>query len=162
LTLKGHIPEEKAMAQTLVCLRVHVVFSTKDRRPMITPEVEPELYAYLAGTIKNLDSRCLAAGGTSNHLHLLVSQSKNIALSRLMEEIKKSSSKWIKTKGTALRSFGWQDGYGAFTIGQSQVEALQRYIAGQKQRHKKQTFEEELVALLNKYGVQYDERYLWS
>ena len=87
------------MAQTLVCLRVHVVFSTKDRRPMITPEVEPELYAYLAGTAKNLDSPCLAAGGTSNHVHLLISQSKNIALSHLMEEIKKSSSKWIKTKG---------------------------------------------------------------
>jgi REP element-mobilizing transposase RayT len=150
------------MAQTLVCLRVHVVFSTKDRRPMITPEVEPELYAYMAGTAKNLDSRCLAAGGTSNHVHLLISQSKNMALSRLMEEVKKSSSKWIKTKGTALRTFGWQDGYGAFTIGQSQVEALQHYIASQKERHKKLTFEQELVALLNKYGVQYDERYLWS
>jgi REP element-mobilizing transposase RayT len=149
------------MAQTLVCLRVHVVFSTKDRRPMITPEVEPELHAYLGGTIKNLDSRCLAAGGTSNHVHLLISLSKNMALSHLMEEIKRSSSKWVKTKGAALRNFGWQDGYGAFTIGQSQVGALQRYIAAQKDRHKKQTFEEELIALLNRYGVEYDERYLW-
>ena len=149
------------MAQTLVCLRIHV-FSTKNRQPMITPEVEPELYAYIAGTAKNLDSRCLTIGGTSNHVHLLVSQSKNIALSHLMEEIKKSSSKWIKTKATALRSFGWQDGYGAFTIGQSQVEALKHYIAVQKERHRKQTFEEELVALLNKYHVQYDERYIWS
>ncbi len=73
---------EKDMAQTLVCLRVHVVFSTKDRRPIITPEVEPELYAYMAGTAKTLDSRCLAAGGTNNHVHLLISQSKNMALSR--------------------------------------------------------------------------------
>jgi hypothetical protein len=79
-----------------------------------------------------------------------------------LEEILKSSSKWIKTKGAALRSFAWQDGYGAFTIGQSQMETLRRYIAGQKERHKKQTFEEELVALLNKYQVPYDERYLWS
>jgi REP element-mobilizing transposase RayT len=150
------------MAQTLVCLRVHVVFSTKDRLPMITPEVEPELYAYMAGTAKNLDSRCLTIGGTNNHVHLLISQSKNIALSHLMEEIKKSSSKWIKTKGTALRAFAWQDGYGAFTIGQSQVEALQRYIAGQKQRHKRQTFEQELVTFLKKYQVEYDERYIWS
>jgi len=150
------------MAQTLVCLRVHVVFSTKGRRPMITPDVEPELYTYMAGTAKNLDSRCLDAGGTSNHVHLLISPSKNIALSRLMEEIKKSSSKWIKTKGAALRSFGWQDGYGAFTIGQSQVEALKRYIAGQKERHKKQSFEEELVTLLQKYQVEYEERYIWS
>jgi len=129
---------------------------------MITPEVEPELYAYLGGIAKNLDSPCLAAGGTSNHVHLLISQSKNIALSHLMEGIKKSSSKWIKTKGPGLRGFGWQDGYGAFTIGQSQVEALKRYIAAQRERHKKQTFEEELVTLLNKYGVQYDERYIWS
>jgi len=129
---------------------------------MITPEVEPELYAYPGGTLKNLDSYCLAAGGTSNHVHLLISQSKNIALSRLMEEIKKSSSKWIKTKGAAFRTFAWQDGYGAFTIGQSQVEALQGYIAGQKERHNKLTFEQELVAFLKKYQVSYDERYLWS
>ena len=129
---------------------------------MITPEVEPELYAYMAGTMKNLDSRCLAAGGTNNHVHLLISPSKNVALSRLMEEIKKSSSKWIKTKGMALKAFGWQDGYGAFTIGASQVEALQHYIASQKERHKKQTFEQELVTLLKKYRVEYDERYLWS
>lgn len=129
---------------------------------MITPDVGPELYAYLGGTMKNLDSHCLAAGGTSNHVHLLISQSKNMALSRLMEEIKKSSSKWIKTKGAALRTFAWQDGYGAFTIGQSQVEALQKYIAGQKERHKKFSFEQEFVALLKKYNVQYDERYIWS
>jgi REP element-mobilizing transposase RayT len=150
------------MAQTLVCLRVHVVFSTKDRRAMITPEIEPELFAYLGGVMRNLESHCLAAGGTSNHVHLLVSQSKKIALCDLMEEIKKSSSKWIKTKGADLRTFGWQDGYGAFTIGQSQVEALQQYIARQKERHKKQTFEEELIMLLKKYHVPYDERYIWS
>lgn len=150
------------MAQTLVCLRVHVVFSTKDRRVMITPEIEPELYAYLGGTMKKLDSACLAAGGTTDHVHLLISLSKKMALSQLMEEIKKSSSKWIKTKGAAFKTFGWQDGYGAFTIGESQVEAVQKYIAGQKERHKKLTFEEELVAILKKYRVPYDERYLWS
>lgn len=150
------------MAQTLVSLKVHVVFSTKDRRPMITPDIEPELYAYLGGVMRNLESRCLAAGGTNNHVHLLVSQAKNLALSKLMEEIKKSSSRWIKTKGPELRTFGWQDGYGAFSIGQSQVEALQQYIARQKERHKKQTFEEELVMLLKRYRVPYEERYIWS
>jgi len=150
------------MSQTLVCLRVHVVFSTKDRQPMITAEIEPELYAYLGGVMKTLESHCLAAGGTNNHVHLLVSQSKKMALCDLMEEIKKSSSKWIKTKGPNLRTFGWQDGYGAFTIGQSQVEALQQYIAHQKERHRRQTFEEELVMLLKRYQVPYDERYIWS
>ncbi len=150
------------MAQTLTCLKVHVVFSTKDRRPIITPEIEPELYAYLGGTMRNLDSRCLAAGGARDHVHLLISLSKNIALSRLMEEIKKSSSKWIKAKGEGLQSFAWQDGYGAFSIGESQVEALRRYIAAQKERHQKQTFQQELVAFLKRYHVEYDERYLWS
>ena len=91
---------------------------------MIIPEVEPELYAYMGGTAKNLDSRCLAAGGTENHVHLLLSQSKKVALCHLMEELKKSSSKWIKTKGSTFQNFGWQDGYGAFTVGESQVEAL--------------------------------------
>ncbi len=129
---------------------------------MIPPEIEPELFAYIGGVSRNFDSPCLAAGGTSNHVHLLISQSKTIAISRLMEEIKKSSSKWIKTKGAKLQSFGWQDGYGAFTIGESQSEALMSYIAGQKERHKKLSFEQEFVALLKKYRVPYDERYIWS
>ncbi len=79
-----------------------------------------------------------------------------------MEEVKKSSSKWIKTKASTFQTFSWQDGYGAFTIGESQVEALKLYIGGQKERHKRQTFEEEFMLLLKKYHVQYDERYLWS
>lgn len=95
-------------------------------------------------------------------MHLLVSQSKNVALSDLMEELKKSSSKWIKTRGKEFRDFRWQAGYGAFSIGESNVDALKRYIASQKDRHKKQSFEEEVVALLRKYRVQYDDRYLWS
>jgi REP element-mobilizing transposase RayT len=150
------------MAQTLTSLMVHVVFSTKNREAIITPEVEPELYAYLGGTAKNLDSHCLAAGGTENHLHLLLSQSKKVPLCHLMEELKKGSSKWIKTKARVFRNFSWQDGYGAFTIGESQVEALKFYIARQKERHKKQTLEEEFTLLLKKYHVQYDVRYLWS
>ncbi|MGA2984459.1 MAG: IS200/IS605 family transposase [Terriglobia bacterium] len=150
------------MAQTLVSLMVHVVFSTKNRQLLITPAVEPELFAYMGGTANNLNSCCLAAGGTGNHVHLLVSQSKTVPLCHLMEELKKSSSKWIKTKSSAFRNFGWQDGYGAFTVGESQVEALKVYIARQKERHKKQTFEEEFMLLLKKYHVQYDERYLWS
>ena len=138
------------------------MFSTKNRRSIITPEVESELYAYMGGIMKNLDSRCLAAGGTENHVHLLISLSKNIALSKLMEEIKKSSSKWIKARGPGLGTFVWQEGYGAFSIGQSQVEAVRQYIARQKERHKKQTFEEEFITLLKKYQVPYDERYIWS
>ena len=93
------------MAQSLVSLLVHIVFSVKNRMNLIKPETEPELFAYMAGALKNLESPCLAINGTDKHVHLLVLQLKNIALSRLVGELKKSSSKWIKTKGTAYRTF---------------------------------------------------------
>ena len=149
------------MSQTLVSLLVHVVFSTKNRADLITPDVEPDLFAYLSGTLKQLESRCVAAGGTANHVHLLVSLSKNHALSAVIGELKRSSSKWVKTKGPQFRDFGWQDGYGAFSIGESNVGALKKYIARQKEHHRARTFESEMRSLLEKYGVKYDEKYLW-
>lgn len=150
------------MAQTLVSLLVHVIFSTKDRKNLLTRDIEQELYAYMAGILKNLDSRCLAVNGTANHVHLLISQSKNVALSRLLAELKKSTSKWIKTKGPAFRTFAWQDGYGAFSVSQSNVPAVKQYVASQKERHTTKTFQVELIDFLKKYGVAYDERYLWT
>ena len=150
------------MAQTLVSLLVHIIFSTKNRERIITPEVEPELFAYMGGILKNHESRLLDAGGTADHVHLLVSQSKNVSLSSLLKDIKKDSSSWIKTKGSQFRNFHWQDGYGAFSIGKSDVPELKKYIAGQKEHHRKQTFQEELVEFLEEYGIIYDERYLWN
>jgi len=120
------------MAQTLVNLMIHVIFSTKNRAPLITPDIEAELFAYMGGILKNHESRLLDAGGTADHVHLLISQSKNIALSNLMKEVKKDSSSWIKTKGRAFRDFHWQDGYGGFSISPTEVPALKRYIANQK------------------------------
>ena len=150
------------MAQTLVSLLVHIIFSTKNRERIITPEVEPELFAYMGGILKNHESRLLDAGGTADHVHLLVSQSKNVSLSSLLKDIKKDSSSWIKTKGSQFRNFHWQDGYGAFSIGKSDVPELKKYIAGQKEHHRKQTFQEELIDFLEDYGIVYDERYLWN
>jgi len=150
------------MAQTLVSLLTHIVFSTKHREDLITPTVEPHLYAYLGGITKDYGTQLLAAGGTANHVHLLVSQSKTMALSDLLEEIKKSSSKWIKTQGAEFARFHWQDGYGALSIGASQSPAVRAYLARQKQHHRKISFQEEFVALLEKYGIEYDERYLWN
>src|SRR5437762_9349645 len=98
------------MAQILVSLMVHVIFSTKNRAALITPEIEPELFAYIGGILKNHESRLLDAGGTADHVHLLISQTKNIALSSLMKDVKKDSSSWIKTKGGAFKDFHWQDG----------------------------------------------------
>ena len=150
------------MAQTLVSLLVHIIFSTKKRANFITPEIESELYAYIGGTLRNFESPSLAINGTSNHIHLLIALSKNLALSPLIREIKKSSSKWIKSKGPAFHRFGWQDGYGAFSIGQSAVADLIRYIAKQKEKHKRKSFETEFVEFLRKYHVNYDERYIWD
>ncbi len=150
------------MAQTLTRLLVHVVFSTKDRRNLIAPAIERELHAYLGGICRNRESPALAIGGTENHVHLLISLSKNIALSDLMMTLKKDSSKWVKTNGDAFPDFYWQDGYGAFSIGESQVGAVTDYIRGQKERHKTLTFEDEVVALAERYGVVFDPRYLWT
>src|SRR5690349_1075437 len=150
------------MAQTLTSLLIHVVFSTKLRIPMIREQDEEELYKYMCGIPRNHQSPCLAINGTADHVHLLVSQSKNIALADLLEDLKKDSSKWIKKLGRIYNGFHWQDGYAAFSIGESGVETLKQYIANQKDHHKRQSFQDELRALLKKYRVEYDERYIWT
>lgn len=150
------------MPQTLVSLMVHVVFSTKHRADLITPDIETDLFAFMAGVLKNHNSRLLAANGTANHVHLLISQSKTVALSLLVQELKKSTSKWIKLQGAKFKDFQWQDGYGAFSIGESNVPALKQYIARQKEKHQKKSFEDELKEFLRKYGIEFDERYIWD
>lgn len=150
------------MAQTLTSLLVHIVFSTKHRADLITPEIEPKLFAYIGGILNNEKSVLLASGGTMNHIHLLVSQSKTMALSDLVKDVKQGSSKWIKTQGREFAGFHWQDGYGAFTIGKSQVETLRGYLAKQKVHYQKQSFEDELREALKNYEVEFDERYLWD
>ncbi len=148
------------MASTLTSLLVHFIFSTKCREPLITPTIEPELYAYIGGVCKNINSPLLAAGGTEDHIHLLVSLSKTVSLADLMLAVKRDSSTWIKTKGDTFASFHWQEGYGAFSIGQSQVEAVKRYLAKQKEHHQTVSFREELIEFLRRYQVPYDEKYL--
>lgn len=150
------------MSQTLVELYIHVIFSTKNRVDLISPEIEEELRAYLGGIANGNNSKLLAANGTANHLHLLVSMSKNISLSEFVGDIKRDSSKWIKTKGVRYKNFGWQDGYGAFSVGHTQISDVKRYIANQKIHHKKIGFEDEFRYFLKKYNVDYNERYVWD
>jgi REP element-mobilizing transposase RayT len=150
------------MAQTLTRLLVHAVFSTKERRNLIVSAIESELHAYLGGICRNCESPALAIGGTRDHVHLLISLSKNIRLSEFMMTLKKDSSKWMKTKGDTFRDFYWQDRYGAFSIGESQIGTVADYIHKQKQRHETVTFEDELVAMAKRYGVAFDPRYLWT
>ena len=150
------------MPQSLSNILLHLVFSTKNRENLILPELAPELYAYIATIHKNMSCPLLKIGGTENHLHILCRLERVVTVSKLLEEVKKSSSKWIKGKDERLAGFSWQAGYGAFSIGMSNVSALEAYIARQKTHHHQQSFEEEYRALLKKYRVEWDEKYVWD
>jgi REP element-mobilizing transposase RayT len=150
------------MPQSLAAIYVHLIFSTKNRSPWIRSEIEEELNKYHAGILRNLDSPMLCTGGTEDHVHILLRLGRKMDLATLVEAIKTGSSKWIKTQGSEYRQFYWQAGYGAFSIGQSGIEQVKRYIARQKQHHRKKTFQQEYREFLEKYEVQYDERYVWD
>lgn len=148
------------MPQSLSNILVHLVFSTKGRRALIGQELEDELWRYLAATCTAHSCQAYRVGGTVDHVHILCGLARTTAVSMLLEEVKTSSSKWMKAKGVG--EFGWQNGYGAFSIGQSQFSDVVAYIARQKEHHHRLTFQEEYRAFLRKYGVQYDERYVWD
>jgi putative transposase len=150
------------MSQSLVKNLIHLVYSTKDRRPLITDSVRDGLFAYQAGVFKQWDSPALVIGGVEDHVHALFSLSKNHALKTIVEEVKKGSSKWIKTQGVSFQNFYWQTGYGAFSVSQSNVEAVIHYIETQAEHHKQLTFQDELRALYQRHGIAYDERYVWD
>lgn len=150
------------MGQSLVKNYLHIVFSTKYRQALITEAIESELHAYLGGICKNLECHPIIVGGYVDHIHILCLLSKKIALMKLLEELKSHSSKWIKTKGETFSNFYWQDGYGAFSVNPSEVDTVIRYIANQKEHHRKKVFQEEYRAFLKKYQVEYDERYVWD
>lgn len=150
------------MPQSLARVLVHIIFSTKNRLRFIKPKIENELFAYQAAVLRECGSPALIINGTEDHVHILCSLSRTMALCDLLEEVKKRSSKWIKTKGPEYREFAWQSGYGVFSIGESGVEELKRYIAGQKERHRNRTFQEEYRDILKRYQIEYDERYVWD
>ena len=150
------------MAQSLSKILLHVVFSTKNRTDIIPPEIMNDLHAYLAGCCRKLGSDAYRVGGTSNHIHIACTLLWTTTVSKLLEEIKKSSSAWIKSQDIRCKRFSWQAGYGAFSLGQSQLNALIQYIDRQKEHHRIKTFEEELTEILTSYQVPYDKQYLWS
>ena len=131
------------MPQSLSSILIHLIFSTKNREPFITDAIETELHPYMAKIFRELKSPSLAINGTSDHVHLLFSLGRTIAIADLVQEIKTESSKWIKTNGEQFRNFHWKREYGAFSVGQSQVVAVKRYIARQKIHHQRVTFQEE-------------------
>lgn len=150
------------MPQSLASVLVHLVFSTKHREPWITETIEPELHKYLSTIFRGCESPALLVGGYNDHIHALFSLSRKWTIANIVEEVKTSSSKWIKTKGERFRQFHWQSGYGAFSVSQSNVEQVKLYIANQREHHSKQDFQYEYRFLLKKYQIEFDERYVWD
>ena len=147
------------MPQSLIKIIVHMVWSTKDRARVIPVELEPRLFGFVSGIILNNKGRMIIAGGDADHIHILASVGR-IDIGELIGDIKRESSKWMKKNG--VDKFYWQRGYGAFSIGESQVPAVSGYIRDQKEHHRKRTFHDEFRSLCKKYNVDIDERYCWD
>ena len=150
------------MPQSLVKNYLHITFSTKNRKPLISQDIEGELHDYLGGTCKALECNPIIIGGHHDHIHMLCLLSQKIALMKLIEEVKSHSSKWIKTKYDKFKNFYWQSGYGAFSVNPTEIDLVKEYIMHQHEHHKKMTFQEEYRKFLKKYNVEYDERYVWD
>lgn len=151
------------MPQSLSQVYVHIVFSTKNRYPFLADtDIRNEMHSYLGGTCNNLDCSVILVGGVSDHVHILSKLSRNISTAKLLGEIKRSSSKWIKTKNRILTKFGWQNGYGVFSICRSEIEKVKNYILNQEEHHKKISFQDEYRKFMKDYEIEYDERYVWD
>ncbi len=148
------------MSQSFSKIYCHIVFHTKNNMKFIREDIEDELHAYLGGVLRNCKSISFQIGGTSDHIHILCTLPRTMAPADLAEELKKSSSKWIKTKGSNYRDFYWQEGYGSFSVGWSQVDTVKRYIRDQKVHHSRVSFIDEYKKLLEENGIVFDVRYL--
>ena len=150
------------MPQSLAAIYAHLVYSTKNRQPLIRPEIEEELRKYQAGILKNLESPMICSGGTADHLHTLIRLGRKVSIAEVVEALKAGSSKWIKTQGPEYADFYWQSGYGAFSLGQSGVAGVKKYIANQKEHHRKKTFLAEYVDMLNAFEIDYKDNYIFK
>jgi REP element-mobilizing transposase RayT len=150
------------MGSTLTRLLYHIVFSTKHRESLIAEELEEELYSYIGGIIRNMKGHLIDIGGIPDHVHILARFSQATAVAVMVKEIKTSSSKWRNQNRVGEPYFSWQVGYAAFSVSPSMLESVRRYIRNQKAHHQKRTFKEELVMLLDKHDIEYDEKYLFD
>jgi len=150
------------MPQSFVSLHVHIVFSTKHRAPFIDEQLQPRLYEYIGGIAHNNDCVLIAAGGIADHIHLLWSLGKQHSIADVVRTIKANSSKWIHETFPQRREFAWQNGYGAFAVSFSNIRRVRTYIADQAKHHRRQSFQDELRALLKRHRMEWDERYVWD
>ena len=138
----------------------HIVFSTKDRLPLIPPDLRPDLWRYMGGLVRERDGVALTIGGVDNHIHMLLSLGTTHAIADMVRDVKAYSSRWMH-RTPSSRSFAWQDGYAAFTVGVRGVPQVRAYIANQEQHHREVTFEDEFRSFLEQHDIEFDERYLW-
>jgi len=152
-----------AMPQSLGKILLHTVFSTKDRRPFLRDHaLRQELHRYLGGILANQECEPIMVGGVEDHVHLLSALSRTCEPAEMVKEVKRGSSLWIKTRTADLREFAWQNGYGIFSIGFSQIASVRDYIATQEEHHRKVSFQDEFRLLLKRYEIGFDERYVWD
>ena len=150
------------MPQSFVCLNCHVIFSTKNREPLITEAIDSRLREYIGGTARQTGCRLLAIGGMADHVHLLLSMGKQRSLADTIRDIKSNPSRWIHETFDALRGFAWQARYGAFSLSYSAMDEVRRYIHRQQEHHRVRSFKEEFLTLLQRHNIEYDERYIWD
>ena len=150
------------MPQSLTNVFVHITFSTKYRKKLIDESIKDQLFNYLGGICKGQNCLPISVGGHQNHVHILCILSKMITQADLLMELKKSSSKWIKTQGHKYSNFYWQDGYAIFSVSPKGVDNVANYIRNQEEHHSNITIEEELLKLLRSYNIDFNEKYLWG
>ena len=152
------------MPQSIAKVPVHIVYSTKNRKPWLdSPELRDELYAYKATILKNnVDSPAIVIGGVEDHIHALCLLSRKFAIMKVIEEIKKETTKWLKKRDNRLSNFAWQNGYGIFGVSESNIPQVRSYIENQEEHHKRVTFKDEFRVLCEKHGIDLDERYAWD
>jgi putative transposase len=150
------------MPQSLSRILIHLVFSSKNRERLLTPAVQMEMHPYLVGVLNGVDCPSLQVGGVEDHVHLFFGQSRTRTIADVVETVKTSSSKWIKTKDPEFAGFHWQAGYAAFSVSQSDADNVVAYIQNQANKHQKMSFQEEYRRLLERYQVAFDERYVWD
>jgi REP element-mobilizing transposase RayT len=150
------------MAHSFVSGLFHCAFSTKGRRKLITTDLQDRLWPFMGGIARENGMKALSIGGVDDHVHLLIAISSTLSIAKTLQLIKGVSSKWVHDTYPKRHNFVWQEGYGAFSIGISQIDRTIAYIQSQAEHHRKKTFQEEFLEILKKHGIQYDERYIWD
>lgn len=150
------------MPHTFTSLWCHVIFSTKDRQPLIDVEVRPRLFAYMAGIVREAGATALAVNGVDDHVHLLIGLPAKLSVADAMRVLKTNASRWVHEQWPHRRSFAWQAGYGAFGVSRSNVDEVVRYVEQQEDHHRRMTFQDEYLAFLRRHGIAFDERYVWE